>query len=228
MVYLKFKFKLIETGQFNPNELFILHKKQCYQIAWKNLFWTWCVIFRLNPDRKSKVSSTSLMDNCWTCSVLMSMNKKTILKMLHLQGPRWGKTFIVDHKHRNPENTKFTKLVKVRNFELKVFRHEERETQSFYANCFYIVSSQPNQHAAPVAHKVVWPRPGRNLSSLVRTQELNSLLFLKSPNSSAHTSGHDVIQLLGPIFYLGFYFDICEWRILPKRAWTPPLMFALN
>ena len=33
------------------------------------------------------------------------------------------------------------KLVQVRNFitfELKVIRHEERETQSFYADCFYI------------------------------------------------------------------------------------------
>ena len=28
---------------------------------------------------------------------------------------------------------------------LKVFRHEEREAQSFYADCFYIVSSEPNQ-----------------------------------------------------------------------------------
>ena len=56
----------------------------------------------------------------------------------------------------------------------------ERETQSFYADCFYIVSSQPNQRAAPVAHKVVWPRPGLNLDSLVRRQELNSLLFLNS------------------------------------------------
>ena len=56
----------------------------------------------------------------------------------------------------NPKYTTFTKLVQVRNFitfELKVIRHEERETQSFYADCFYIVSSQPNQRAAPIAHK---------------------------------------------------------------------------
>ena len=71
---------------------------------------------------------------------------------------------------------------------LKVIRHEERETQSFYADCFYIVSSQPNQRAAPVAHKVVWPRQALNLDSLVRRQELNSLLFLKSQKSSAHAS----------------------------------------
>ena len=66
-------------------------------------------------------------------------------------------------------------------FELRVFRHEERETQSFYADCFYIVSSQPNQRAAPVAHKFVWPHPALNLDSLVRRQEINSQLFLKSP-----------------------------------------------
>ena len=85
----------------------------------------------------------------------------------------------------NPKYTTFTKLVPVRNFyspflSLKVFRHEERETQSFYADCFYIVSSQPNQRAAPVAHQFVWLRPGLNLNSLVRRQELNSLLFLES------------------------------------------------
>ena len=26
----------------------------------------------------------------------------------------------------------------------------------------------------------------------------------------------------------GFYFDICEWRIIRARAWTPVLMFAPN
>ena len=71
----------------------------------------------------------------------------------------------------NPKYTTFTKLVQVRNFitfELKVIRHEERETQSFYADC-----SQPNQCAAPKAHKFVWPRPALNVDSLVRGQKLN-------------------------------------------------------
>ena len=56
----------------------------------------------------------------------------------------------------------------------------ERDTQSFYADCFYIVSSQSNQRAAPIAHKFVWPGPPLNHDSLVRRQELSSLLFLKS------------------------------------------------
>ena len=112
---------------------------------------------------------------------------------------------------------------------LKVFRHEERETQSFYADCFRIVSSQPNQRAAPVAHKVVWPRPDLNLNFPVRTQALNSLLFLKSPKSSAHASGawrhsHPLVSI--PIW--DFYFDISEWHILSARAWTPALMLHLT
>ena len=91
----------------------------------------------------------------------------------------------------NPKYTTFTKFVQVRNFitfELKVIRHEERETQSFYADCFYIVSSQPNRRAAPVAHKFVWPRPALHIYSLVRRQELNLLLFSQIP------------KILGPRF----------------------------
>ena len=77
------------------------------------------------------------------------------------------------NRHRESENAK---LVQVRNFitfELKVIRHEDREAQSFYADCFYIVSSQPNRRAVPVAHKVVWPRPAPNVDPLVRRHELN-------------------------------------------------------
>ena len=114
-------------------------------------------------------------------------------------------------------------------FLLKVIRDEERETQSFYADCFYIVSSQSNQRAAPVAHKFVWSSPGLNLNSLVWRQELNSQLFLKSPKSSAHASGewrhsHPLVTI--PIW--DFYFDISEWHILSARAWTPALMLHLT
>ena len=63
-----------------------------------------------------------------------------------------------------------------------VIRHKESEIHSFYADCFYIVSSQPNQREAPVAHKFVGPRSAMNLDSLVRRQELNSLLFSNAPN----------------------------------------------
>ena len=103
------------------------------------------------------------------------------------------------------------KLVQVRNFitfELNVIRYEERErdTQSFYADCFYIVSSHPNQRAAPVADKFVWPRPVLNLDSLVRRQELNTLLFLKSPNPQPTLPVRDVTHIPWSNSYLGFLF----------------------
>ena len=115
----------------------------------------------------------------------------------------------------NLKYTTFTKLVQVRNFitfELKVIRHE-RETQSFYAERFYIVSSQPNQRAAPVAHKVVWPHPGLNLNSPVWRQELNSLLFLKCQNPQPTLPVCDVThipwsQFLSGIFILTSLNDI--------------------
>ena len=134
--------------------------------------------------------------------------------------------------YREPENAKLyeigsgTKLL-FTFLSLKVFRHEERETQSFYADCFHIVSSQPNQRAAPVAHKVVWPRPALKINLLLPRRELNSDFFQIS-KSSAHTSGHDFIHTPRHIFYLGFYFDISEWHILSTRAWTPALMLHLT
>ena len=110
----------------------------------------------------------------------------------------------------NPKYTTFTKLVLVRNFllplSLKVFRHEERETQSFYADCFYIVSSQPNQRAAPVAHKFVWPRPALNLDFLVRRQELNSLTFSKSQNPQPTLPGMTSFTPLVPSLPSGVLF----------------------
>ena len=67
---------------------------------------------------------------------------------------------------------------------LKVFRHEETETQSFYADCFYIVSSQPNQRAAPVAHKASPSSESQPSSS----SEAGTLLTAFS-QISAHVSG---------------------------------------
>ena len=44
------------------------------------------------------------------------------------------------------------------------FRHKEKETQFFYADCSSIVSSQltdsTNARAHPAVHKLNWPHPG--------------------------------------------------------------------
>ena len=86
-------------------------------------------------------------------------------------------------------------------------RERERDThthtQSFYADWFYIVSSQPNQRAAPVAHKVVWPRPALKVNLLLPRQELKSAFS----QISAHASGawrhsNPWSQFLSEIFLL--------------------------
>ena len=82
------------------------------------------------------------------------------------------------NRHRESKNTKLyeigsgTKLFIT--FELKGFSTwGERHTLSFCADCFYIVSSQPNQRAAPVAHKVV-----------CLAQLCKSTFFFRSRNST--------------------------------------------
>ena len=110
-------------------------------------------------------------------------------------------------EYRNPETQKTrncTKLVQVRTLlplSLMVFRHEERETQSFYADCFYIVSSQPNQRAAPVAHKVVaqlWKS-----TFFFRGESSTNCFFSNlSPRFRCVTSP----KYPGPNSYLGFLF----------------------
>ena len=137
------------------------------------------------------------------------------------------------NRHRESKNTKLyeigsgTKLFIT--FEIEVIWHEERETQSFYVDCFYIISSQPNQHAAPAVHKFVWPRPALNVDSFVRRQELNSLTFSQIPKSTANTSSawrhsHPLVS----ISIWDFYFDISEWHILSVHAWTSALMLHLT
>ena len=96
------------------------------------------------------------------------------------------------NRHRESKSTKLyeigsgTKLL-FTFFSLKVFRHEERETQSFYADCFYIVSFQPDQRAAPVAHKS---------SGLV--QLWKSTFFLRGKNSTACFFSN--LRILSPRF----------------------------
>ena len=90
---------------------------------------------------------------------------------------------------------------------LKFFDMRRERHDLSMLTAFYIVSSQPNQSAAPVAHKFAWPRPALDLDSLVRRQELNSLLFLKSPNPQPTLPVGDVThipwsQLLSGIFIL--------------------------
>ena len=137
------------------------------------------------------------------------------------------------NRHRESKNTKLyeidsgTKLL-FTFLSLKVFRHEEWETQSFYADCFYIVSSQPNQRATPVAHKVVRPRPALKVNLLLPRRELNSLTFSKSQNPHPTLPGMTSFTSLVPFSICEFYFDISEWHILLSRAWTPALMLHLT
>ena len=111
----------------------------------------------------------------------------------------------------NPKYKTFTKLVQVRNFitfELKVIRHEERETQSFYADCFY---SCPKPRAAFHLQTTGLASAGPESQSS------------RSDAGTQLTAFSQIPQILSPRFRcmksftppghissLGFFFDICE------------------
>ena len=73
-------------------------------------------------------------------------------------------------------------LVQVRNFllpfSLKVLRHKERDTHSFYSG-FSICP--PPSRAVPVARKFVWHCEPRKSTLFVRCLVLNSTDFFRSP-----------------------------------------------
>ena len=128
--------------------------------------------------------------------------------------------------YRNPKTRNWFRYETfIHLFEFKGFSTwGERETQSFYADYFYIVS----QRAVPVAHKFVWPRPALNLDSLVRRQELNSLLFLKSPNPQPTLPVRYVTNIPWSQFLSGIFILTSLNDTSSLRAWTPALMFAPN
>ena len=60
------------------------------------------------------------------------------------------------------------------------------------------------------------------MSTLVWRQEL------KSPNPQPTLPGMTSFTFLVSFPIWEFYFDICEWRILPAHTWTPALMLHLT
>ena len=121
-------------------------------------------------------------------------------------------------------------LVQVRNFllplSLKVFRHKEIDT-IFLSWLFHLPQTTCcTYHKSSVSFKSQLSSLEAKTQLHVWRQELNSLTFSQI---SAHASGlwrHSHSPVTIPIW--DFYFDICEWHILPARAWTPALMLHLT
>ena len=115
---------------------------------------------------------------------------------------RIRKTFTNVHKHIEIRKTRnwFRYETFIYLFVFKVFRHEERETQFL---SMLTVPSDP--------HHVRHPSQTTGLASassenrLPRSEFKSQLIaFFFSNSKILSASGHDVIHLPGPIFYLGF------------------------
>ena len=109
------------------------------------------------------------------------------------------------------------------------FRHEERETQFFNADCSSIVSSQltdsTNAHAHPAVHKLAGLAQVRKINPLRLSPNLNSLLLFRITKNPSPSLPGMTSFTSPPVSFStwGFYCDICDCHILPERAWTPAL-----
>ena len=111
-------------------------------------------------------------------------------------------------------------MVKVWNFitiESKVFRHEERETQSFYAD--FSICTPPTTRCTT---GLISASPESQPSSSDAKTQLTD--FSQVPQNPPGRHLHPPVTF--PIW--DFYFDISESHILSACAWTPALMLHLT
>ena len=102
-------------------------------------------------------------------------------------------------------------------FELKVFQHEERERDTQFLQ----------QTRGSRSTQICLASP-RSESQLSHSEAGTQLCYSQIPKILS-ASRHDIIHLPRSYFLSGnFYFDICEWHILPAHAWTPALMLHLT
>ena len=115
-------------------------------------------------------------------------------------------------------------------FELKVIRHEESDTQSFYADfsiCPPTTITTTTRGTPPQTAGLISASPeSQPSSSDAKTQQTDfsqipqilraRFRCMKSFTYPGHNSLWD------------FYFDISEWHILPACVWTPAPMWHLT
>ena len=136
------------------------------------------------------------------------------------------------NRHRESKNTKLyeigsgTKLFIT--FELKVFRHVERERErDTIFRCWLLLhrqfSTQPTRGARSAQSRLASPSSESQPSSEAGTQ-LTAFSQISALASGAWRHPNTLVS----ISIWDFYFDITEWHILPTCAWTPTLMLHLT
>ena len=135
----------------------------------------------------------------------------------------------IEHRNLETRKTLTTSQFRYETFyyplNLKVFRHKEREAQSFYSGFFI---------CPPPISCDTCPRPPRASESQPSSSEagLNSTnwLFQNLPKSSARFRCVTSFALARPVSHLGLLWHLWVTRLLRLRAcaWTPALMLHLS
>ena len=105
------------------------------------------------------------------------------------------------------------------------FRHEERETQFFYADCSSIASfkltDSTNAHAHPAANN--WTGLAQTRIQIASSKSKSQLTAFINKNPSLSLPGMTSYTSPGSFSIWGFYCDICDCHILLACVWTPAL-----
>ena len=131
-----------------------------------------------------------------------------------------------------PKHKKLLRLLSSRTkhfitFELKVIRHKESDTQSFYADFSICAPTSTTCGTPPQTTGLISAsHESQPFSSDAKTQQTD---FSQIPKIlRARFRCMTSFTPPGHIFIRDFYFDISKWHILLARAWTTALMLHLT
>ena len=138
-------------------------------------------------------------------------------------------SYIYNIKHRNPEirKTRNDFSVQVRNFllplSLKVLRHKERDTHSFYSG--FSICTLPSRAAPATKATGLSSASEQKPPVFFRARSLTLWLFQNPQNPQRASGAWRDLHSLAP-FPISGYCDISEWHVCSARAraYTPALM----
>ena len=134
----------------------------------------------------------------------------------------------IEHRNLEIQKTHNDFSLQVQNFllplSLKVLRHKERDTHSFYSSFFIC---PPSTHTCGTRHKGHWPGFGKKAkaNSLLPRQVSTPLTFFKIPKIFWCMMSP---TLCCPHFPSGLLWHLWVTRLLCARMWTPVLMLHLS
>ena len=159
------------------------------------------------------------MCKIWQCETIHILTWESMRECMHILRCVCVQIYI-EHGNLETRKTLTTSQFRCETFllplSLKVLRHKERDTHSFYSG----FSICPPSRAVPAARKFVSPlrAPKVDPSRLVSSFQLNELTFSKPPKSSARFRCVTSPAFWCPVTHLGYCNILSDTPASPAHA----------